>query len=144
MTEKNKSKSPKIRDKFTFEAPSAKKDVHYDLTSLHSISLPGINTILPQRSNPPLHIVSEKAVGIVYTKQQQTVLNIDNVDPSMISGNRANKKNPPGTAILNSAQLRAFAKSIGINPQNKRKKQLADEVLAELERIKSHKDTGEI
>ncbi len=94
--------------------------------------------------HPPLHIVSSKAVGIVYTRQQQTVLNIDNVDPAMISGGRANKKNPPGAAILNSIQLRTFAKSIGINPLKMHKTELAAIVKTQHAHIRSERDKGEV
>lgn len=93
------------------------------------IELPGIATTIDHISNHKPSLVSESAVGMTYTHQQQTIFSIEYIDIDRISEKRsALRKGKGGKRPFTVIELRDLARVFkipGANLMNKEKLAIA-------------------
>lgn len=135
MPAKQREKSP-VED-ISFIPPKHKQFTYTD--EITFITLPLINTILPQIANPEVDPVPETAVGIAYTNQQQAISSLDSIDISRISAKRSSSKNGASLKPYKKEELSRIARSIGIKPGKLGKPDLANLIIKELDRLRSER-----
>ena len=141
---KKQQNTPQIQkpSKLVFNPIIEEKEIKIP-NKLVKINLPGIATTIEHISNHNPSLVSESAVGMTFTHQQQTIFSIEYIDIDRISDKKSSPKKNKGTkAPFDLNELKTIARNINIKgASSMNKKELAIAVRTKILQLKSKSET---
>jgi hypothetical protein len=109
----------------------------YSLDKVVPVTLPGITTRLAQIPDPIPESLPPEAIGRTHTNHQRIISLLKGINPNLITGKRARRKDPHGENYYQVEQLRTIASIFGLKPSKKDKAELKVSVLDTYSKFKS-------